>query len=57
MTSKSHDVLAEIFEKTFGLELVREGTYTRAERIGLRASELDALCSLEPFVIHREDDA
>lgn len=53
--SKVHDVLAELFEKTFGLELVPEGPYTRAERVGLRDSELDALATLTPIVIHRED--
>jgi recombination associated protein RdgC len=55
-TTKVHDVLHEIFEKTFGLALIREGAYTRAERIGLGASALDAVVSLEPFVLHREDD-
>lgn len=56
-TAKIHDVLQELFEKTFGLELVRESAYTRAERIGLSASALDAMVGLSPFVLHREDDA
>jgi recombination associated protein RdgC len=55
-TAKIHDVLLEIFEKTFNLGLIREGAYTRAERIGLGASALDAVATLEPFVLHREDD-
>lgn len=53
---KVHDVLHELFEKTFGCRLIPEGVYTRAERLGLTASELDALCTILPFVIHREDD-
>jgi recombination associated protein RdgC len=55
-SAKIHDVLAEIFEKTFNVALVREGAYTRAERIGLSNSALDAVTLLEPFVLHREDD-
>jgi recombination associated protein RdgC len=55
-SAKIHDVLAEIFEKTFNVALVREGAYTRAERIGLPNSALDAVTLLEPFVLHREDD-
>ncbi len=54
--TKIHDVLHELFEKTFNVALIREGAYTRAERIGIAASALDALTMLEPFVIHREDD-
>jgi recombination associated protein RdgC len=57
MTSKSHDVLAELFEKTFSLSLTREGVYTLADRIGsIRATALDAIADLHPFVLHREDD-
>lgn len=52
---KAHDALHEIFEKTFGADICREGFYTRATR-HFDTESLDALTTIEPFMIHHGAD-
>lgn len=51
---KSHELLSELFEKTFDLRLVPEGAYTTAERRGLPERLLESLPELEPSLFHTE---
>lgn len=53
-SSAVHDVLVELFEKTFSLTLVADGAYVRAEQRGLPAQALDAIAALEPTALHYE---
>lgn len=49
---KQHEAMLDLFEKTFGLELVLDGAYVGAEKRGLSQSVLDALPTLEPTLFH-----
>lgn len=49
-----HDTLTELFEKTFGLTIVLDGAYVRAEQRGLPASALDSVAALEVTPLHYE---
>lgn len=51
---KQHELMTELFEKTFELELVPDGAYVTAELRGLDAGMLDALPTLEPTCFHEE---
>ncbi len=51
---KQHELMIDLFEKTFDLELVPEGAYVTAELRGLDASTLEALPTLEPTAFHAE---
>ena len=53
-SAKSHEMLFEIWEKTFpGVELVPAGAYTTAERGGaLSEARLRALTEVEPVAFH-----
>ena len=42
------ELLGELFEDTFGLELVLESAYLAATRLGLDEASLDALSRVEP---------
>lgn len=47
---KQHELMNELFVKTFGLELDLDGVYVAAERRGLPKKVLDALPKLEPAI-------
>lgn len=49
---KQHELMTELFETTFELDLVPEGAYVTAEHRGLAEHVLDALPSLEPTLFH-----
>lgn len=51
-SKKTHELLIELFEKTFELELVLDGVYVAAEKRELPKKVLDALPKLEPAVFH-----
>lgn len=53
-SQKSHELLADVFEKTFELELVPDGAYVAAERRGLPKGLVDGLPALEPALFHTE---
>ena len=53
-STKTHELLAELFEQTFGLDLVLDGVYTGAEKRGFSGAHLDALVQLEPTPFHYE---
>lgn len=46
---KQHEAMAELFEKTFELELVPDGAYVAAEKRGLAELLLEKLPTLEPL--------
>ncbi|MFK7991229.1 MAG: hypothetical protein AB8I08_34755 [Sandaracinaceae bacterium] len=50
---KTHALMEELFEQTFGLELVPAGAYVNAEQQGLPDAIVDALPALEPTLFHR----
>lgn len=51
---KQHELMHELFEKTFGLDLVHDGAYVAAEQRELPKKLLDALPKLEPTLFHTE---
>lgn len=51
---KQHELMMELFEKTFGLELMLDGAYVAAEQRGLPSELLDAMGQLEPSRLHLE---
>jgi len=53
-SAKSHELLGELFEKTFELELVPDGAYVTAERRGLPEGLVGSLPELEPALFHTE---
>jgi hypothetical protein len=53
-STKAIELLTELFEKSFELELVPDGAYVAAERRGLPQALLDALPQLEPALFHTE---
>ena len=42
-STKMHELFEELFDTTFGLELVLDGAYTAAEYGGFNDAELDAI--------------
>jgi hypothetical protein len=50
--AKSHELVTDLFEKTFELELVPDGAYVAAERRGLPEKLVGALPALEPALFH-----
>ena len=56
-STKMHERLMEIFEKTFKLKLVQESTYTNAIRIGISESNAMSLVNREPSSFHEQDDS
>lgn len=57
-TERTTAAMVELFEKTFGIELVAESPYTLAERLGLGEEEAQAWEALEPTVLQsRREEA
>jgi recombination associated protein RdgC len=54
-SQKQNELLVELFEKTFELELVPDGAYVAAERRGLPKRALDALPKLDPSSFARSE--
>lgn len=48
-SAKQHEVMMDLFEKTFGLELVPDGAYVAAEKRGLGEALVEVLPRLEPI--------
>lgn len=48
---KQHEVMTDLFEKTFELELVPDGAYVAAEKRGLAETLLDKLPTLTPLTL------
>lgn len=53
---KAHLAFAELFEKTFGVKLVREAPFTLGTRLGLTKAEEASLGDSEPLTIASGDD-
>lgn len=53
---KAHLAFVELFEKTFGVKLVREAPYTLGARLGLTKAQERALSDAEPLVLSEEED-
>lgn len=51
---KQHELMLELFEKTFGLELVLDGAYVAAEERGLPEKLLGSMPELEPTLFHTD---
>lgn len=52
---KVHLAFTELFEKTFGVKLVREAPFTLADRLGLTEAQARALVDAEPLVVSEEE--
>lgn len=55
-TEKTTTAMLELFQKTFGIELVPESPYTLAERLGLGEEEAQAWAELEPTSLQSQRD-
>lgn len=53
-SAKQHELLTELFEKTFELPLVPDGAYVTAQRRGLPDALVDSLPTLDPTLFHTE---
>ena len=51
---KQHELMMDLFEKTFDLDLVADGAYVAAELRGVDEATLDVLPTLEPTAFHAE---
>ena len=51
---KQHELMTDLFEKTFAIDLVADGAYMAAEHRGVDAATLDALPTLDPTCFHAE---
>jgi hypothetical protein len=50
-SKKTTDVMIDLFQKTFGFELVAESPYTLGKRIGFTDAQLEAWEELEPTLL------
>lgn len=53
-SKKTTDVMVELFQKTFGFELLPESPYTLGQRLGLTDAQLDTWDELEPTSLFDE---
>lgn len=51
---KQHELMGELFEKTFGLDLIHDGAYVAAEQRKLPKKVVAAIPTLNPTLFHTE---
>lgn len=54
-SDKASEILLDLFQRTFGLKLVREAPYTLAARLGLSKAQENAWQELEPLNLAKDE--